>query len=161
MTAAADGTLTFEPPVELRPAPAPSTTGAALTRKFHDNEGAIYEYSVRVSTSDTAREKQAARLEGLWREHERRHVEQLSQKRLGEWRAVRRPTVFFWLEVLSAGGFGHDRLYVEWSLRFRPETWRLRGPEWLLRQHVAAGGAFDGDGFANVRSLVVPCVRGT
>ena len=57
-------------------------------------------------------------------------------------------------EIVSAHGFPHDRIYVEFALRFDSRFWQLEGPDWLLAQHRSIGEPFQHEHIINVRSSI-------
>jgi hypothetical protein len=140
----ADGNLELEPPVEL------SSTLTHLPTKprrhiFHDHTGAIYEYSIFLKTGESSAERQLARQQALWREHEQAHIERVAKKQMAKFKHLARATLFVWLEIVSGAGFAHDRVYVEFALCYPKSAWKLRGPSWVLEQQ-AATGCKDNDG---------------
>jgi hypothetical protein len=150
--ATADGILVLDPPVDLHIA-STSLTGCSKPRRymFHDPAGAVYEYSICLKTSENSAERQLARQQALWKEHEEAHIKRLAKKQMTKFVHLARATLFVWLEIVSGAGFAHDRVYVEFALCYPKAAWKLKGPSWLRDQQAASGGEGNEENTVHVR----------
>jgi hypothetical protein len=146
-----DGTIELQPPINLGADPATSKQSRRKgTYKFHDNHGGLYEYSVRLHGQAGATDQQTDRKECLWHFHEQAHIQHARRIQLGTLAPPRCTRLLIQGDIVSAEGFPHDRLYIEFALRFPKSVWKLKGPKWLQKQHKRLNGAFENDSIAHV-----------
>jgi hypothetical protein len=110
----------------------------------------VYEYRIRIQTAQNAQDSVLERREVLWSEHERAHAAQAQRAMMGRFLHCPSTCLAIRGEILSAGGFERNRLYVEFCLRFKKSFWRLRGPTWLMIQNEQLGDAFYEELYAHV-----------
>ena len=149
-----DGTVELSPPISLG-GDLSTTTGSRPKGifKFYDRHGGQYECTIALHGQGSAPEQQALRKDALWQQHERAHNQRLRQLQRGAFHQPRSTRFILHGDITSAAGFEHDRLYIEFSLRFPKAVWRLRGPSWLLHRHKELRGAFETEDTAHVRPV--------
>jgi hypothetical protein len=154
----ADGNIELQPPVQLptaagHPDSAPATK---CTHTLNSRDGSVYECTIALHGSTAEGDRQAARRQQLWSQHEQAHAQHRRQAQVGRFLQTTSTRLFVQGDVVSAQGFEHDRLYIEFALRYPKKVWRLRGPQWLVHQRRQLEGAFEDDDTAHVRLRVLP-----
>jgi Ciliary basal body-associated, B9 protein len=154
----ADGTIELCPPVATATHDFNmSAQQAACTYKLQDKHGGLYEYTISILNSSTCGSKLLERKDELWRAYEQMQLQQAKASMAKFWHPNDRQWHLVG-EIVSAQGFSHDRLYIEFALRYDKRLWRLIGPEWLIQQHMRMSNAFGDELVEHVRPDLSVCI---
>jgi hypothetical protein len=151
-----NGTVQLHPPVEASGSVVdPASKAGSWPYKIHDRRGGVYEYKIYIQSSQASQDSVMERRDMLWSEQERAHAAQAQRTMLGRFLHFNGSCLCIRGDILCAGGFERNSLYVEFSLRYPKALWALKGPKWLLEKKESTDDVFGDKDTAHVCLLIL------